>query len=204
MRSVHIVTRGLLPVAAGEQPDASAAAVLGLVRCAPHDLPGVTAHLVDLDPTPGLRPEAADDLDALVTEILAPSPEDVALRAGHRYTVRYEPAPADRPSPVRRGGVYLLLGGNGRIGAAAARALSEEAPCTLVLAGLRRAGRPRPNTRRSWPRWPRWAPPSRNSSWTSPTRPPSGPPSPRSSHGTDAWTGCCTSPGTPTPASSVN
>ncbi|WP_030257588.1 MULTISPECIES: type I polyketide synthase [Streptomyces] len=140
VRSVHIVTRGLLPVAAGQQPDASAAAVLGLVRCAPHDLPGVTAHLVDLDPTPGLRPEAADDLDALVTEILAPSPEDVALRAGHRYTVRYEPAPADRPSPVRRGGVYLLLGGNGRIGAAAARALSEEAPCTLVLAG-RTAGR---------------------------------------------------------------
>ncbi|MFE0116824.1 SDR family NAD(P)-dependent oxidoreductase [[Kitasatospora] papulosa] len=133
VRQVLVVTRGLFPVAAGDLSDPGAAAVAGLVRCAPHDLPGVTTHLVDLDPH--AVPDADATADALVAELTDPAPRDVAFRAGVRFVAHYIPVAPSGAVQLRDGGTYLLLGGTGRLGAVVARAISEEVRATVLLAG---------------------------------------------------------------------
>lgn len=135
LRPAHclVVTRGLLPVAVHDDADPELSAAVGLLRCAPHDLPGLTTGLVDLDP-------AAADLDgeaaALLAEVLCEDENDIAHRDGVRYERVHRPVTQTRSaSSLRRGGVYLVLGGTGRLGAVVAEAISREVAATVVLTG---------------------------------------------------------------------
>ncbi|MFD5724357.1 SDR family NAD(P)-dependent oxidoreductase [Streptomyces sp. NPDC127036] len=129
-RRLLVVTRRLMAVAPHEVPDAGAAAVLGLVRCAPHDLPGVRAHLCDLDDA-----EADVAANAIIGELADPDARDVAYRSGTRFTAHYASTTLGVRSPLKDGGTYLVLGGTGRLGAVVADAISSEVAATVFLAG---------------------------------------------------------------------
>ncbi|MFH8342912.1 SDR family NAD(P)-dependent oxidoreductase [Streptomyces sp. AM6-12] len=129
-RRLLVVTRRLMAVAPHEVPDVGAAAVLGLVRCAPHDVPGLRTQLCDLD-----NAKADLEASAIVGELADPDSRDVAYRSGTRFTAHYAPASLDARSPLKDGGTYLVLGGTGRLGAVVADAISREAAATVFLAG---------------------------------------------------------------------
>ncbi|WP_035305100.1 type I polyketide synthase [Actinokineospora inagensis] len=133
------VTRGLFPVLPGEQADPRLAAVVGLVRCAPHEWPRLTTALVDLQ---------TDDVSALVTELGADEDRDVAYRDGVRYRRYHEPIHSTAPTRLRDGGVYLVLGGTGRLGPVVAAAIAAEVRAEVVLTG-RSPDRPRPEAERA-------------------------------------------------------
>lgn len=129
-----MVVKGLMPVLPGEKPDTASAAAIGIIRCAPHEWPGMRTSIVDL------APDAADehlsrDAEAVIAELTAPDGRDVAYRGSMRYGLSYEPVAATGPSRLRGAGTYLVLGGTGRLGAVVAEAISREVTATIVLAG---------------------------------------------------------------------
>jgi phthiocerol/phenolphthiocerol synthesis type-I polyketide synthase E len=133
------VTRGLSAVLPGERADPRLAAMVGLVRCAPHEWPRLTATLVDL---------RTDDVDALVAELGADENRDVAYRDGVRYRRYHEPIRPTASTRLRDGGVYLVLGGTGRLGPVVARAIADEVRAEVVLTG-RHPDRRRPDVERA-------------------------------------------------------
>ncbi|PDP87148.1 hypothetical protein CQJ94_13390 [Glycomyces fuscus] len=128
-----VVTRGRCPVLPGEAGDARSSAVVGLLRCAPHEWPGLTVSTVDLDPRTTASPET--EADAVVAELAAPGGRDLALRQGARYRLFHERAAESRPCPLREGGTYLLMGGTGRLGPVVAEAVSSQVRATIVITG---------------------------------------------------------------------
>ncbi|MFD0800043.1 condensation domain-containing protein [Streptomonospora algeriensis] len=130
---VVVVTRGLWPVLPGESGEARSTAVVGLARCAPHEWPGLTVSMVDLEPRSSESAEA--EADVIAAELADPKERDLALRRGTRYRLFYESAVEERPCPLRAGGTYLLLGGTGRLGPVVAEAISSQVPATIVIAG---------------------------------------------------------------------
>lgn len=106
-----------------------AGALLGPVRVAPREVPGLTSVLVDIGD--------GAELEALLAEAAAPSESDhVALRK-RRFVRSRSPAPIGRPLDLprrlRRQGVYLITGGLGGIGREMARWMAETAQARLIL-----------------------------------------------------------------------
>lgn len=104
-------------------------ALLGPVRVAPREIPGLTSVLVDFGD--------GADLDALLAEAAVPGEADhVALRA-NRFVRSRRPAAAvetgELPRRLRQNGVYLITGGTGGIGRELARWLAQTAQARLVL-----------------------------------------------------------------------
>ncbi|MEM7274962.1 MAG: SDR family oxidoreductase [Actinomycetota bacterium] len=141
---LDVVTVGACSVTGEEAVRPSAAALLGPVRVIPLEYSRITTRLIDLPH--GLSSEA--DQDALaeqlqVREAAARPDAVVALRGGRRWvpTVARRPA-GHRPdrTPLRQGGVYVIVGGLGGVGLSIARHLATEYRAALVLTG--RSGRP--------------------------------------------------------------
>lgn len=127
-----VITRGLWAVAGEDSADTSTSAVTGLVRCAPHDWPGLRTAAVDLAPVPG---DPADEAESLLAELAADDACDVAYRGGIRYRKAYEPITMSSPEVLCHGGTYLVLGGTGRLGPVVAEAVSRKVRATIVLTG---------------------------------------------------------------------
>ncbi len=131
-RGAHSVL-GDEPLRPGQAP---AAALLKVVE---QEYDGVRCRAVDFAaraPEDALLAEAASLLAGGAHE------PDVAYRGRARWTPFYDRIPAEaRPErgrvPLREGGVYLVTGGLGGIGLAAARHLAEHARARLVLTGRR-------------------------------------------------------------------
>lgn len=123
-------------VLAAPEGHAGAAAMLGPVRVAPREVPGLSAALAELsDPFgPALAP-------ALIAEALvdgATAPDHVRLGQGGRRALRRRaPAPhggaEGLPARLRQGGVYVLTGGSGGIGQQMARWLAKVAGAKIAL-----------------------------------------------------------------------
>ncbi|GAA0731350.1 SDR family NAD(P)-dependent oxidoreductase [Dactylosporangium roseum] len=118
-------------VSGGEPVHPAKAALAGLARTVPLELPGAACLLLDVSP-------GTDQ--AMITQQLQERdwPPVVALRGDRRWIPAEVPIP-HRPAteaPVRPGGTYLITGGYGGIGLAVARGLARTglAP-TLVLVG---------------------------------------------------------------------
>ncbi|MFE9122869.1 SDR family NAD(P)-dependent oxidoreductase [Streptomyces sp. NPDC007172] len=118
-------------VSGGEAVNPAKAALAGLARTVPLEVPGAQCMLLDVSP--------GTDAD-LITQQVQESrwPAVVALRGDRRWTpvevpIRHQPA---TEPPVRPGGTYLITGGFGGLGLAVARGLAETGlGPTLVLVG---------------------------------------------------------------------
>ncbi|WP_274917955.1 type I polyketide synthase [Streptomyces sp. WZ-12] len=128
-----LLTEQAVDVSGGEPLHPAKAALAGLARTVPLELPGAACLLLDIAP-------GTDD-DLITHQLQEPAgPPVVALRGDRRWAPVEVPIP-HRPAtepPIRPGGTYLITGGYGGLGLAAARGLAATglAP-TLVLTGRR-------------------------------------------------------------------
>jgi amino acid adenylation domain-containing protein len=144
---LHVVTCGVFEVLESDAVRPEAALLLGPCLVLPQEHPGFRCRLVDVAPTP--PPEDAAGLERwlarLVAEVTAGDPGDpgqavTALRGGYRWRrtlepVRRPPESALSEPSLRRGGVYLITGGLGRVGSVLAEHLAHRWNARLVLVG---------------------------------------------------------------------
>ncbi|MEU0841673.1 SDR family NAD(P)-dependent oxidoreductase [Streptomyces sp. NPDC005962] len=115
-------------------------ALAGLLRTTTLESPRITGQVLGLD-----GPRDADDIAAIVAENARHADDALVLHRGAERQVRtWVPKSADGTStPWRSGGVYLITGGSGGIGAVVARRIARDTVRpTLVL-----VGRSAPDTR---------------------------------------------------------
>ncbi len=118
-------------VSGGEAVNPAKAALAGLARTVPLEVPGAQCMLLDVS--------SGTDADLVTQQVQEPHwPAVVALRGDRRWVPVEVPVPHEPATepPVRPGGTYLITGGFGGLGLAVARGLAETglAP-TLVLIG---------------------------------------------------------------------
>jgi len=127
----------------GEEPlSPGKSTVLGAVKVIPQEFPNIRCRSIDiLLPPPGSRRE--DELIRLLSaEVSTPSNDTiVAYRNNRRWVQIFEAVrlvPDEKRSskrPLRRGGVYLVTGGLGKIGLLFAEFLVEAAGARVILTG---------------------------------------------------------------------
>ncbi|GIH03424.1 hypothetical protein Rhe02_14910 [Rhizocola hellebori] len=125
-----IGTQGAQDVTGGDLTRPAQATALAAAKVIPREYSWVTCVAVDVDSGP-------DTVDRLVAELLGDASEPmVAYRRGRRWAPTVEPSPLPAitgPVPgLRPGGVYLICGGLGGLGAALAEHLAA-LPATVVL-----------------------------------------------------------------------
>ncbi len=132
-----LVTQGAQSVEGGPVTGVAQAPIWGLGRTIALEHPELECTLVDLDPARG-----ADQADDLLGEIAAPDGEtQIALRGGARYLARlvrsrFDAAPV-KPFQIVADATYLVTGGLGGLGLAAAAWLVERGARHLALVGRR-------------------------------------------------------------------
>lgn len=140
-RRLFIVTRSGHQVLGHEAVRPASAALLGPAKVIPLEYSNLAVQVIDID-------RSGDEERALLDMELRARPdrELVALRGCHRWGFSVEPVPLTKPRPesvpLKRGGVYLVVGGLGGVGLSIARHLAEQYDARLVLVG--RSGRPDP------------------------------------------------------------
>jgi phthiocerol/phenolphthiocerol synthesis type-I polyketide synthase E len=169
---IDVIADGLHQVEQGDIVDPTKATLLGACKVIPQELDGVTITSIDLpsaladafrsmpaDAREDTRPRRRDrredvrerTVGALLGELFIEAPEPVrALRGRVRWIQEEEPVPLPSPaaSPIREGGVYMILGGLGDVGSLIAARFASSSRCHLVLTG--RAPLPAPDDRARW------------------------------------------------------
>ncbi|RKH28703.1 acyltransferase domain-containing protein [Corallococcus sp. CA041A] len=148
---LDVVTTGAQDVT-GEEPLLPwQAAAVGASRVLPQEYPGLTVRAVDVTwPAPD---ESASGpwLERMVTELAAGKDPVVALRGPYRHVEAFEtidvPASTEQAG-LKDGGVYVIVGGLGRVGLALAEQLTQAVKPKLVL--LSRRTLPAPG---EWDAW---------------------------------------------------
>lgn len=110
------------------------ATLLGPMRVAPLECPGLRCRSIDLD----LAPPGDGDLDLLLDELQRePAAPVLALRDGALWEQTFAPLPPAAPAPqcLREGATVLVTGGLGSMGLAFARCLWQDLHARLVLVG---------------------------------------------------------------------
>jgi NAD(P)-dependent dehydrogenase (short-subunit alcohol dehydrogenase family)/acyl carrier protein len=134
---VTAVTAGVYDVTGAEQLRPERALLLGPLKVAPQEHPGISCAIVDLAESP----ERDDSFRArarwLVDELDRDQPDQVvAYRGGHRWVQGFERLPAGATdSLVRPGGTYMITGGLGSVGGTLAQALARHPGVNLALLG---------------------------------------------------------------------
>jgi acyl transferase domain-containing protein/acyl carrier protein len=127
-----VLSKGVDTVTADENLGIDNAELLGPVRTAPREMPGLKTRLVDVD-----------DLGALntVTEVARElvskwQNEQCAFRQGRRWVRAITPVVLDETAnPLVMNGTYLLTGGLGGVGLAIAKYLASQYQAKLILVG---------------------------------------------------------------------
>ncbi|SFW85032.1 phthiocerol/phenolphthiocerol synthesis type-I polyketide synthase D [Amycolatopsis australiensis] len=130
-----LVTAGAQSVEPGEPGHPDLAALRGLVRVLAFEHPELRVSTVDFDGPAGSWP------GRLREEVAADGPDDeIAWRAGVRHVRRLaRPRLGDAVRKPVRDGAYIITGGLGGLGSAAARWLAEHGATRIVLNGRRGA-----------------------------------------------------------------
>ncbi|MEE8524254.1 MAG: amino acid adenylation domain-containing protein [Thermoanaerobaculia bacterium] len=136
---VIAVTSQLQEVTGEEQLCPPKSTLLGLSRVISQEFDRLTCRNVDLEWPPASAGDAAF-ADHLIGELDAePFEPVVAYRGGDRWVQCFEPlrpSPTTEPIAVRAGGVYLIVGGQGRMGTVLAEFLARSADgVKLALTG---------------------------------------------------------------------
>ncbi len=150
-----ILSRGLNEVLPGDEPRPGLSTLHGALLVVPQEYRNLRLRAIDIDGAP--MDEGATSLlfDRLMAELCAPVQRSVAFRGGRRFVAGYEPVPLAGEEPrgeqsesdaeleseapsrrlLRRGGVYLMAGGFGYVGAIVCRYLARRFAAKLVLLG---------------------------------------------------------------------
>jgi phthiocerol/phenolphthiocerol synthesis type-I polyketide synthase E len=137
--SLDVVSSNLHEVVGGDLWWPEKAALLGLLRVLPKELPGLRCRGIDIAaPRDQAEAEALGGL--LLVEILAASePPVIAYRGGHRWLPEFMPLPLTSAAPplhrLRPRGSYLITGGLGGVGLTLAEELARAAQARLTLLG---------------------------------------------------------------------
>ena len=116
-------------------------ASIGLLRCAPLEMPALQTRHIDIEISDDWQSRRAAAL--LYDELCSSGSETVvAHRGGYRWVQSFTALPglASQETPLKERGVYVITGGLGRIGLALARFLADTRDARLVL--VSRAGLP--------------------------------------------------------------
>jgi acyl transferase domain-containing protein/acyl carrier protein len=133
---ISVVTDGLCAVERVDPLLPEKATLIGPVRVISQEYPHFTCRAIDID----AREAAGIGAGALLAELASTATEPiVALRGHQRWLPSAEPvrlpAAAERPAPLREGGVYLITGGLGGLGLALAGHLAHKVRARLALVG---------------------------------------------------------------------
>lgn len=138
--SIMAVTDRSQAVLGDEVQNPEAATVIGPVRVIPLEYPDTRCCAIDI-----VFPGPDDNKEEVITsqlmaELYAGLPDPVvALRGSHRWLQLFEPTRLEktgRPSPILKdNGIYLITGGLGALGLAAARCLAAKVKARLILTG---------------------------------------------------------------------
>ncbi|MGH8571222.1 MAG: KR prefix domain-containing protein, partial [Gammaproteobacteria bacterium] len=137
---IDVVSSHMQQVAGGELSCPEKAPLLGLVRVAPKEYPGIRWRSIDLAPPAGGSSAVGSSQDLLLAEILSHDPAPVIAIRGdvvweQAFAARHLPAADAAPARLREGGTYLISGGLGSMGLVLARYLAKEVRARLVLIG---------------------------------------------------------------------
>jgi acyl transferase domain-containing protein len=135
--TIEVVTSGVYEVTGAEPLRPSAGAVTAFAKVAPQENVHIASRIIDLDPALANRtgaPRAADEVAMALASAGEPA---IALRQAFWWAQAFEqcPPPAAARPRLKRGGVYLITGGLGHVGAIIARRLAREWDARLVLVG---------------------------------------------------------------------
>lgn len=108
------------------------ATIMGPARVMPHEMPGLTCALLDLDPALAPRAQAAQVLEDLLAR---PGNPVAALRGGRRLEQAFRPMPLVPPQApaIAEGATVLITGGFGGIGLTLAEAMIRRHKARIVL-----------------------------------------------------------------------
>jgi acyl transferase domain-containing protein/SAM-dependent methyltransferase/acyl carrier protein len=147
--TLTVLVNGAHDVTGDEELWPETVPLLGACKVIPQEYSGLCCRSIDLGtPDPdGLL------LDQCVAELCAPTAEPVvAYRGQHRWLPEFASLPLHEPPdealPLRRSGVYLIIGGLGQIGLTLAGYLADTVQARLALIG--RTPLPPPNAWQSW------------------------------------------------------
>ena len=136
--TVSFVSSHAFDVVGNEVICPTLATIYGPATSASKEMRNVTTKMIDVEVSNG-NYITQGDLGLLVNEFSHPGGnEPVAFRGGHRWERAYGPLEMPEAGPtqkLREKGVYLITGGLGGIGLAAAQYLAREAKARLVLIG---------------------------------------------------------------------
>jgi len=139
---IGIVTHGLLAVTDEEEIRPERATVLALAKVLPQEYPGLVCRSLDLA-LPGKEPRRIERAVEQILRELRGGASDlvVAFRGAQRWVETFEPVhlgPMSLAQWLPPGGVYLIVGGFGRLGQVIARQIARGAPgARVVLCGRR-------------------------------------------------------------------
>lgn len=149
--ALNVLTAGVHDVTGTESLQPEVATLHGLCTVIPQEYPNITCRTLDIKPVgvEQVRPELVEQVYA---DVLHRSNDTtVAYRGRHRWIQTFHSVSIDepnRPSRLRHNGVYVIVGGLGRIGLTFAERLARTVQAKLVL-----VGRSRLPTRDRWNAW---------------------------------------------------
>ncbi|MBW4685866.1 MAG: SDR family oxidoreductase [Komarekiella atlantica HA4396-MV6] len=146
-----VVTSNLHDITGSENLCTEKATILGACNVIPQEYLNITCCCLDIV-LPKSEPSQTL-IDSLLTEFTAPITDNlIAYRGNHRWIKTYEAVHLNESitdkTKLRKGGVYLITGGLGRIGLAMSEYLAKTMQAKLVLIG--RKGIPE---RHEWSKW---------------------------------------------------
>ncbi len=133
-----VLTNNLCEVIRGDSLKPESATVLGPIKVIPQEFPYIECRSIDISLSEFSGGDSAKLTDKVVTEVLFGSSRvSVAYHGGHRWVQNFLPVRLDesfdQPVRLRKGGVYLIIGGVGDIGLTVAEHLARETSAKLVL-----------------------------------------------------------------------
>ncbi|MEH2206133.1 MAG: SDR family oxidoreductase [Nostoc sp.] len=148
-----VVTSNLHDITGSENLCPEKATILGPCNVIPQEYLNITCCCFDIVLLDSKNKPSQTLIDSLLTEFTAPITDNlIAYRGNHRWIKTYEAAHLDegviKKTKLRKGGVYLITGGLGRIGLAMSEYLAKTIQAKLVLIG--RNGIPE---RHQWSEW---------------------------------------------------